>query len=75
VRSAESNRERDAEVEHLAGSGRLPKGPCCHLRRFLCGLDSVKRERAAASMFSRPEQPIDHHVAGTHNKGVDRAPR
>jgi hypothetical protein len=27
VRSAESNRERDAEVEHLVGSGRLPKGP------------------------------------------------
>jgi hypothetical protein len=52
VRSAESNRERDAEVEHLVGSGRLPKGPCCHLRRFLCsGLDSVKKERAAASTF------------------------
>jgi hypothetical protein len=52
VRSAESNRERD-EVEHLAGSGRLPKGPCCHLRRFVSGLDSVKKERAAASMFKR----------------------
>jgi hypothetical protein len=49
VRSAES-KERD-EVEHLAGSGRLPKVPCCHLRRFLSGLGSVKKERAAASMF------------------------
>ena len=49
MRSAES-KERD-EVEHLAGSGRLPKVPCCHLRRCVSGLDSVKKERAAASMF------------------------
>jgi hypothetical protein len=52
VRSAES-KEHDAEVEHLLGSGRLPKGPCCHLRGFVSGLDSVKKERAAASTFKR----------------------
>jgi hypothetical protein len=49
VRGAES-KERD-EVERLPGSGRLPKEPCCHLRRFVSGVDSVKKERAAASMF------------------------
>jgi hypothetical protein len=49
VRGTES-KERD-EVEHLPGSGRLPKEPCCHLRRFLSGLNSVKKERAAASTF------------------------
>jgi len=50
VRGAQSE-ERDAEVAQLAGSGRLPKEPCCHLRRrFVSGLDSVKKERAAASM-------------------------
>jgi hypothetical protein len=52
VRGAES-KEHDAEVEQLLGSGRLPKGPCCHLRRFVSGLDSVKKERAAASTFKR----------------------
>ena len=41
------------EVEHLAGSGRLLKDPCCHRRRHLCELDSVKKERAAASVFRR----------------------
>ena len=50
MRGTES-KERDAEVEQLLGSGRLPKVPCCHLRKFVCGLDSVKKERAAASMF------------------------
>jgi hypothetical protein len=41
---------RSDEVEHLPGSGRLPKDPCCHLRRrHLCELDSVEKERAAAS--------------------------
>ena len=45
------SKERDAEVEQLVGSGQLPKAPCCHLRRFVCGLDSVKKERAAASPF------------------------
>lgn len=49
MRGAES-KERD-EVERLPGSGRLPKEPCCHLRRFVSGVDSVKKERAAASMF------------------------
>jgi hypothetical protein len=49
VRGAES-KERD-EVEQLLGSGRLPKEPCCHLRKFVSGLDSVKKERAAASTF------------------------
>ena len=50
MRGAES-KERD-EVEQLAGSGWLPKEPCCHLRRFVVsGLDSVKKERAAATMF------------------------
>ena len=52
MRGAES-KERDAEVEQLPGSGRLPKVPCCHLRRFVSGLDSVKKERAAASTFKR----------------------
>ena len=42
---------RDAEVEQLLGSGRLPKSPCCHLRRFVSGMGSVKKERAAASTF------------------------
>jgi hypothetical protein len=52
VRGAES-KERD-EVEQLPGSGWLPKEPCCHLRRFVVsGLDSVKKERAAAPMFKR----------------------
>jgi hypothetical protein len=72
VRGAES-KERDAEVEQLLGSGRLPKGPCCHLRRFVSGMGSVKKERAAASTF-KSRAPIDHHVAGAQ-KGVDRAPR
>jgi hypothetical protein len=49
VRDAES-KECD-EVEQLPGSGWLPKEPCCHLRRFVSGLDSVKKERAAATMF------------------------
>ena len=74
MRGAESNRERDAEVEHLAGSRRLPKEPCCHLRRFVSGLDSVKKERAAASMF-KTRAPIDHHVAGTFVRSIDRALR
>jgi hypothetical protein len=66
VRGAQSNsRERVAEVEQLAGSGRLPKEPCCHLRRrFVSGLDSVKKERAAASMFKRRAPHLLNHVAG-----------
>jgi hypothetical protein len=74
VRSAESNRERDAEVEHLVGSGRLPKGPCCHLRRFVGGLGSVKKNERPHPCI-RGEHPIDHHVAGTQKQSVDRAPR
>jgi hypothetical protein len=52
VRSAESN-EHDAEVEQLLWGGRLPKEPCFHLRIFVSGLDSVKKERAVASTFKR----------------------
>ncbi len=39
------------ELEQLPGSGRLPKEPCCHRRKFLSELGSVKKERAAASVF------------------------
>jgi hypothetical protein len=49
VRSAKL-KGRDTQVEQLPGSGPLPAEPCCH-RRFLSELDSVKKERAAASMF------------------------
>jgi hypothetical protein len=44
---------RSDEIEKLPGSGRLPKVPCCHRRRHLCELDSVKKERAAASNFRK----------------------
>jgi hypothetical protein len=37
------------EIEKLPGSGQLPADPCCHRRRHLCELDSVEKERAAAS--------------------------
>jgi hypothetical protein len=49
MRGAES-KERD-EVEQLLGSGRLAAGPCCHRRRHHSEPDSVKKERAAASVF------------------------
>jgi hypothetical protein len=39
------------EVERPPGSGRLLKGPCCHRRRFVSELDSLEKERAAASVF------------------------
>jgi hypothetical protein len=64
VRGAEP-KGRD-EIEKLPGSGRLPKEPCCHLRRrHLRELDSFKKERAAASMFKRrsPHRPsCSRHV-------------
>ncbi len=66
MRGAES-KLRD-EVEQLLGSGRLPKEPCCHFRRFVSGMGSVKKERAAASTFkSRAPQtsPLSaRHIAG-----------
>jgi len=49
VRGAKS--EGHDELEQLPGSGRLPKEPCCHRRKFLSELGSVKKERAAASVF------------------------
>jgi hypothetical protein len=45
------------EVEQLPGSGRLPKEPCCHRRKFLSELGSVKKERAAASVFQMRASP------------------
>ena len=72
MRGAQSNRERDEEVEQLVGSGRLPKEPCCHLRRrFVCGLDSVKKERAAASMFKRR---APHRSSCSRRAEVGRGP-
>jgi hypothetical protein len=55
VRSAQP-RDSD-EIEYLLGSGRLPAEPCCHRRKFVSELDSVKKERAAASMFKRRCSP------------------
>ena len=49
MRGAKS--EGHDELEQLPGSGRLPKEPCCHRRKFLSELGSVKKERAAASVF------------------------
>jgi hypothetical protein len=72
VRGAEF-KGRD-EVEQLPGSGRLLKEPCSHLRRFVSGLDSVKKNERPHPRF-RGEHPIDHYVAGAQKKGVDRAPR
>ncbi len=72
MRGTES-KERD-EVEQLLGSARLPKeSPAAIFGNLSAGWIALKKNERPHPRLSR-ENPIDHHVAGTH-KGVDRAPR
>jgi hypothetical protein len=68
VRSAEP-KDSD-EVEHLLRSGRLLAEPCCHRRRYLSELDSVKKERAAASVFKRGSS----HRSSCSRRAQERRP-
>ena len=69
MRSAEPKDSN--EVEYLLRSGRLLAEPCCHRGRYLSELDSVKKERAAVSMFKRRSSP---HRSSCSRRAEERRP-